>query len=66
MLKHVLTNQTGAAKDIVLLNAGAAIYAADLAPSLEAGIAKANDVISSGAAVEKFNAFVSYTQTFVS
>jgi anthranilate phosphoribosyltransferase len=66
MLKDVLSNQKGAAKDIVLLNAGAAIYAADLVSSLDAGIAKANDVISSGAAVEKFNAFVSYTQTFVS
>ena len=66
MLKHVLSNHAGAAKDIVLLNAGAAIYAADLAPSLDAGIAKANDVICSGAAYDKFNAFVSYTQTLTS
>jgi anthranilate phosphoribosyltransferase len=64
MLKDVLNNQAGAAKDIVLLNAGAAIYAADLASSLEEGIERANDVICSGAAYEKFNTFVSYTQTF--
>jgi anthranilate phosphoribosyltransferase len=64
MLKDVLNNQAGVAKDIVLLNAGAAIYAADLVLSLEEGIAKANDVICSGAAYEKFNTFVAYTQTF--
>ena len=64
MLKDVLNNQAGAAKDIVLLNAGAAIYSADLASSLEEGIKRANDVICSGAAYEKFNTFVSYTQTF--
>ncbi len=66
MLKSVLNNETGAATDIVLLNAGAAIYAADLADSLAAGIAKAEDVIANGAAAEKFEHFVSYTQTLTS
>ncbi len=66
MLKSVLNNETGAAKDIVLLNAGAAIYAADLTDSLDAGIAKANEVIENGAAAEKFQAFIAYTQTLTS
>jgi len=61
MLKSVLNNQTGAAKDIVILNAGAAIYAANLTPSLEAGIKKAQQVIESGAALEKFNALIAYS-----
>lgn len=63
MLKAVLNNQTGAAKNIVLLNAGAAIYAADLVDSLAEGIAKADEVIANGAAFEKFETFISYTQT---
>lgn len=66
MLKAVLNNQTGAAKNIVLLNAGAAIYAANLANTLAEGIAKADEVIASGAAAEKFETFISYTQTFTS
>lgn len=61
MLKSVLNNQSGAAKDIVVLNAGAAIYAANLTLTLEAGIKKAQQVIESGAALEKFNALVAYS-----
>jgi anthranilate phosphoribosyltransferase len=66
MLKAVLNNHTGAAKNIVLLNAGAAIYAADLVDSLDEGIARAAEVIASGAATEKFKNFISYTQTLTS
>lgn len=61
MLKSVLNNQTGAAKDIVVLNAGAAIYAANLTTTLEAGIKKAQQVIENGAASEKFNALIAYS-----
>lgn len=64
MLKAVLNNKNGAAKDIVLLNAGAAIYAANLTNSLAEGIIKANEVIANGAANQKFNDFVAYTKTF--
>ena len=64
MLKFVLNNENGAAKDIVLLNAGAAIYAADLTDSLEKGIAKAREIIENGAAKQKFQDFVAYTKTF--
>ncbi len=58
IINAVLDNQPGPARDIVMLNAGAAIYAADLTGSLEAGIKKADEVIASGAAKEKLAALV--------
>lgn len=61
MVKAVLNNQSGAAKDIVLLNAGAGIYAANLTSTLDAGIEKAREVIENGRALEKFNALISYS-----
>ena len=61
MLKTVLNNGSGAAKDIVILNAGAGIYAADLTTTLESGIEKAREVIENGAALEKFNALISFS-----
>lgn len=64
MLVSVLNNENSAARDIVLLNAGAAIYAADLTDSLENGIAKAREVIENGKAKQKFQDFVAYTKTF--
>ncbi|MDD2775401.1 MAG: anthranilate phosphoribosyltransferase [Gallionella sp.] len=53
MLLDVLNNQAGAARDIVLLNAGATIYLAGLSDDLAAGIAKAAETIASGAAKAK-------------
>jgi len=53
MLLGVLDNLPGAAHDIVLLNAGAAIYVAGLSPTLAEGVKKAAEVISSGAAKHK-------------
>ncbi len=53
MLLAVLDNQSGPAKDIVLLNAGVALYAANVAPSMHAGIALARTAIESGAAQAK-------------
>ena len=53
MLLNVLNNQPGAARDIVCLNAGAAIYVAGLAASLAEGVKKAGVVIASGAAKDK-------------
>ncbi len=62
IISAVLTNQPGAATDIVLLNAGAAIYAADLVPSLADGITKAREVIANGAARAKFDALIAYSK----
>jgi len=53
MLLDVLDNRPGAARDIVQLNAGAAIYVAGLAASLHEGVSKAGVVIASGAAKNK-------------
>ena len=61
MVKAVLNNQAGAARDIVVLNSGAAIYAANLTPTLEAGIEKAQQVIENGTAREKFEALITYS-----
>jgi anthranilate phosphoribosyltransferase len=52
-LLGVLNDEVGAPRDIVQLNAGAAIYVAGLAKSLEEGVAKADQVIASGAAKAK-------------
>ena len=64
MLRRVLDNVSGAPLDIVLLNAGAAIYAADVALSLEEGVNKARTVIASGAARAKLEALVQFSKTF--
>jgi anthranilate phosphoribosyltransferase len=60
MLKSVLNNKPGPARDIVLLNAGAAIYAADLVDSLSEGIEKADKMIDSGLALQKFNDLIHF------
>jgi anthranilate phosphoribosyltransferase len=61
MLKSVLNNESGTAKDIVILNAGAAIYAANLVTTLDAGMDSARQAIETGAALEKFNQLIAYT-----
>jgi len=58
MLLSVLDNQPGAARDIVQLNAGAAIYVAGLTSTLQEGVKKAKEVIASGAAKNKLEALV--------
>jgi anthranilate phosphoribosyltransferase len=61
MLRGVLGGQHGAARDIVLLNAGAALYAAQRASSIADGIELARQAIDSGAAQAKLDAFVEAT-----
>jgi anthranilate phosphoribosyltransferase len=63
MVKSVLDNKPGPARDIVALNAGAAIYAADLADSLAAGVEKAQQIIAGGAARAKWDALIAYSKT---
>jgi anthranilate phosphoribosyltransferase len=62
MLLGALADEAGPARDIVLLNAGATLYAANVADSIAAGIAKAREAISSGAARAKLDQFVATTQ----
>lgn len=52
------------AVDMIALNAGAALYAADLADDLKAGVAQAKDAILSGAAAAKMKQLADFTQAF--
>ena len=62
VLRGVLDNQPGAARDIVTLNAGAALYAANVAASIAEGVERARVAIESGAAKAKLAQFVAFSQ----
>jgi anthranilate phosphoribosyltransferase len=62
MIVAVLEGQPGPAHNIVALNAGAAIYVAGRADSLKAGVERASQVIRSGAAKQKLEEFIAFTQ----
>ena len=62
MLRGVLDNQPGAARDIVMINAGAALYAANVASSIADGLDRAKVAIESGAAKAKLAQFVAFGQ----
>ena len=63
MLLGVLDSRPGPAREIVVLNAGAALYAAGVASSIEEGIALSRDAITSGAALAKLEQFVGATRS---
>lgn len=63
-LLAVLDNHPGAARDIVAINAGAAVYVAGVAPTLSAGVEKALHAIESGAAKEKLQQLVAFSHRF--
>ncbi len=60
---EALTNKTGPARDIVILNSGTALYAAGIASSIANGITMAQEVVASGAARSKLDQFVQFTQS---
>lgn len=63
ILRGILSGEVNAAKrDVVLLNAGAALVAADRAADIQDGMAQAANVIASGAALAKLDALVAYSQ----
>ena len=62
MLRSVLDDEPGPARSIVILNAGVALYAADIAPTMAEGISLARDAVSSGKAVAKMHQFVARTK----
>ena len=64
MLKNALGNHAGAARDMVLMNAGVALYTLGVVDDIAAGIEKAREVIASGAALRKMNEYVECTQQF--
>jgi len=61
MLLSVLDNNPGPARDIVLLNAGAAIYVAGKADSLAEGVEAARNMLASGAAKQKMQALIEFS-----
>jgi anthranilate phosphoribosyltransferase len=64
MVLEALSNKDGTPREIVMLNAGAALYAANLVHSIGDGIGKAREAIASGAARAKLDQFAKFTQQF--
>jgi len=58
LIQALLENQPGPARDIVQLNAGAALYVCGLTDSLGAGVTRAGEVIASGEARKKLDELV--------
>lgn len=62
LIQAAFANEAGPGRDMICLNAGAAIYAADLVATLAQGVELADDVIASGQAGQKFAEFIEFTQ----
>jgi anthranilate phosphoribosyltransferase len=60
---EALENRPGAARDIVLLNSAAALYAAGVADSIDDGLARARAALTGGAARAKLDQFIAATQS---
>ncbi len=58
LLLAVLNNESGPARDIVVLNAGVALYAANVAPSMADGVLLAREALASGKALARLHQFV--------
>jgi len=65
LLRTVLGNEPGPARDIVMLNAGVALYAANVAPTMKDGVALAREAIGSGKARAKLEQFVERAKELV-
>ncbi len=63
LIRAVLAGQASPAADIIKLNAGAAIYVAGLVDSLQAGVDRAAEILSSGAALHKLEALANVSNT---
>lgn len=63
-IKDAFAGNPSAAKDIICINAAAAIYVAGLANNLEAAIEKSRALIDNGEAAKKFEQYINYTQQF--
>jgi len=66
MIVEALGNTNGTPREIVTLNAGVALYAADVAATIDDGIRLARETIASGAAKRKLEQFVGMTQKLAS
>jgi len=65
LMRAVLENDPGPARDIVILNAGVALYAANVAPTMADGIALAREALASGKALAKMHQFIARTKELV-
>jgi anthranilate phosphoribosyltransferase len=63
-IQRALANEDGPVRDVVLLNAGAALYCAGAAGTVSEGVRHAREVVASGAAAAKLEQFVKVTQRF--
>jgi anthranilate phosphoribosyltransferase len=63
-IQRALANEDGPVRDVVLLNAGAALYCAGVASSVSEGVRRAREAVASGAALAKLSQFVSVTHRF--
>ncbi len=63
MMRRAYANEPSPARDIIALNAGAAIYAADVTATMQQGVARALEVIESGEAAAKFDDFLAFTRS---
>ena len=62
LVRAVLDNEPGPARDIVMLNAGVALYAANVAKTMADGVALARAALASGRALAKMSQFVEATK----
>jgi len=62
LVLEALENRPGVARDIVALNAGTALYAADVVPDIGEGVARARAVLADGRARARLEAFVAATR----
>jgi anthranilate phosphoribosyltransferase len=63
-IQRALANEDGPVRDIVLLNAGAALYCAGVVPSLAEGVRKTREAVASGAALAQLSQFVAVTNRY--
>ncbi len=63
-IQRVMANEDGPVRDVVLLNAGAALYCAGIASSVTDGVRRAREAVASGGAAAKLSQFVALTNKF--
>jgi anthranilate phosphoribosyltransferase len=63
-IQRALANEDGPVRDVVLLNAGAALYCAGVAASVAEGVRRAREAVASGAALARLSQFVAVTNRY--
>jgi len=64
LIRQALAGEEGPGFDMVALNAGATIYAADLVDTIEDGVERAREILKSGAGIEKLDELVEFSNSF--